>query len=105
MTSRGGKRPGSGRKKGSVTRRTQEIIAAVAADGESPLEYMLRVMRTADDDKRRDAMAVAAAPFLHPRLAAIQHTGKDGDPIQVEEVSATTEELKTRLKRLAARAS
>ena len=35
----------------------------------------------------------------------LEQYGRDGGPIQVEEVSATTEELKTRLKRLAARAS
>ena len=37
-----------------------------------PLDYMLSVMRdTAADSKRRDAMAMAAAPYLHPRLTAI----------------------------------
>jgi hypothetical protein len=33
---------------------------------------MLSVMRdSAADNKRRDAMAMAAAPYLHPRLTAI----------------------------------
>jgi hypothetical protein len=33
---------------------------------------MLSVMRDpAADNKRRDAMAMAAAPYLHPRLTAI----------------------------------
>ena len=33
---------------------------------------MLSVMRdSAADHKRRDAMAMAAAPFLHPKLSAI----------------------------------
>ena len=42
----GGKRPrpGAGRKVGSLTKRTQEIAAACAMTGETPLEYMLRVM-------------------------------------------------------------
>jgi hypothetical protein len=37
-----------------------------------PLDYMLLVMRDPPvDHKRRDAMAMAAAPYLHPRLTAI----------------------------------
>jgi hypothetical protein len=27
--------------------------------------------------------AKAAAPYIHPRLAAIEHTGKGGGPVQV----------------------
>lgn len=69
---KGGKRPGAGRKKGALSRRTQEITAAALADGITPLEYMLSVMRTSTDTKRRDAMAVAAAAYVHPRLAAIE---------------------------------
>jgi hypothetical protein len=75
MAARGGARPGAGRKKGTLTKRTQEIVASAAAEGETPLEYMLRVMRTSDDSKRKDAMAIAAAPFVHPRLAAVEHSG------------------------------
>jgi hypothetical protein len=37
-----------------------------------PLDHMLSVMRDpAADHKRRDAMAMAAAPYLHPRRTAI----------------------------------
>ena len=37
-----------------------------------PLDFMLAVMRDPNaDHKRRDAMAMAAAPYLHPRLTAI----------------------------------
>lgn len=73
---RGGKRSGAGRKKGAVSIKTQAIRArteaAIEAVGETPLEYMLRIMRTSNDDKRRDAMAVAAAAYVHPRLSAIE---------------------------------
>ena len=62
----------------------------MAASGETPLDYMLRVMRDpASDDERRDQMAKAAAPYVHPRLAAIQHTGKDGGPIGHANISDT----------------
>jgi hypothetical protein len=57
-----------GRQKGARNRATEEARAAAAATG----DYMLSVMRdSAADHKRRDAMAMAAAPYLHPRLTAI----------------------------------
>jgi hypothetical protein len=61
-----------GRQKGTRNRATEEARAAAAAAGVLPLEYMLSVMRdSAADCKRRDAMAMAAAPYLHSRLTAI----------------------------------
>ena len=75
MAARGGKRPGAGRKKGIVSKvrlAVQERAKIAGTEGETPLEYMLRVMRTSEDVKRRDAMAIAAAPFVHPRLASIE---------------------------------
>lgn len=83
MAERGGKRPGAGRKQGAITKRTQEATAAVLASGLTPLDYMLNVMRDATADvARRDDMAKAAAPYVHPKLAAIEHTGAGGGPIQ-----------------------
>lgn len=81
---RGGKREGAGRKAGSVTKLSREVASEALVSGETPAEYMLRVMRdpTVDHD-RRDKMAVAAAPYVHPKLAAVEHTGKDGGPIKV----------------------
>lgn len=68
---RGGKRPGAGRKVGSLTKKTQAIVEAAAAAGETPLEFMLRVMRDPNvDPQERGDMAKAAAPYCHPRLAA-----------------------------------
>lgn len=88
ISTRGGKRPGSGRKKGSATTKTREIANRAAAEGITPLEYMLKVMRqdSAHEDPKiaiaREAMrfeaAKAAAPYIHPRLAAVEHTGADG---------------------------
>jgi hypothetical protein len=49
----------------------------IAASGEAPLDYMIRVMRDETAPvKRRDEMAKAAAPYVHPRLAAIEHSGQ-----------------------------
>ena len=81
---RGGKRQGAGRPKGVSNRRTVEMRAEMAASGELPLDYMLRVMRDETAEAaRRDAMAKAAAPYVHPTLAAVahRHANADGSPI------------------------
>src|SRR5262245_36520550 len=72
-----------GRQKGTSNRATEEARAAAAAAGILPLDYMLSVMRdSAADHKRRDAMAMAAAPFLHRKLSAIDAklSSVAGDP-------------------------
>ena len=62
-----------GRQKGARNRATEEARAAAAATGVLPLDYMLMIMRDpAAEHKRRDAMAMAAAPYLHPRLSAVE---------------------------------
>lgn len=81
---RGGKRAGSGRPKGAVNSVSAAKREALAAEGELPLDYMLRVMRDkTTDHARRDDMAKAAAKFCHATLAAIEHTGKDGGKIGI----------------------
>ena len=95
MGIKGGARPGSGRKLGSKSKATMKRaeVAALALDnGITPLEYMLDIMRKPIPDNA-DAVSVAvltgyrfeaakaAAPYVHPRLAAIEHTGKDGSPL------------------------
>lgn len=73
----GGARPGAGRKKGGENLATRvrkeavrEAVEEARAEGITPLEYMLKVMRDVTaDDKRRDAMAAAAASYMHPRLS------------------------------------
>ena len=62
-----------GRQKGSRNRATEEARAAAEATGILPLDYMLSVMRDANaDQKRRDAMAMAAAPYLHSKLSSVE---------------------------------
>lgn len=122
--SRGGKREGSGRKPGAVTKRTREIAERALAEGKSPLEVMLDNMRhfqqvaldaeaiveglTAEEVTGREMTpeeqfkhllaqvkraagfrqmaqecARDASSYMHPKLAAIEHTGADGGPIEV----------------------
>lgn len=77
-----------GRKKGTPNKTPTAFREALAAKGELPLAYMLRIMRdkTADSD-RRDRMANASAPYIHPKLASTEVTGKDGAPIEIADVS------------------
>lgn len=84
---RGGKRPGAGRKKGSVTKATvyrQEMLARATAEGVTPLEVMLTAMRRAwDAGEVKEAVSHAekAAPYVHNRLAAVEHSGNEDKPI------------------------
>lgn len=86
--SRGGNRPGAGRKRGAPNKASAERQAKVAATGDTPLEYMLKVVRNPKADaSRRDDMAKAAAPYVHPKLASMQHTGRNGGPIQTVDLA------------------
>lgn len=100
-----GRKPGTpktgGRKKGSGNKSmvTEEQAQAIR-NGITPLEHMLSVMRSPmptqmDDEpveafiarckhhiQRQDAMAVAAAPYVNPRLANVVHKE---DPDQFKE--------------------
>ncbi len=73
---RGGARKGAGRKPGAVNKATAEAKAKAEAGGEMPLDFMLRIMRdaTAEPAQRMD-MAKAAAPYVHAKLASIEHSG------------------------------
>jgi len=70
-----GKKTG-GRVKGVPNKASAAKAQEVAASGLTPLDYMLAIMRdeTATVD-RRDDMAKAAAPYVHPKLAAVEHSG------------------------------
>jgi hypothetical protein len=84
---RGGKRNGAGRKKGSISKTTaigKEAIIKAAAEGITPLDFLLGTMRNEETDfhTRLDA-AKAAAPYMHPRLASVEHSGDEESPLVV----------------------
>ncbi len=80
---RGGKRPGAGRKAGVLNKRTQEIAAAATAEGVTPLEFLLNTMR---DETRDYALRLTAArdaaPYVHPKLASVEHKGNEDHPVK-----------------------
>lgn len=83
---RGGSRPGAGRKAGSVTVRSRAIANGLLDEGESPLEFMLAIMR--DPEAKREErldMAKAAAPYVHAKLASVEASGPNGGPIEIEQ--------------------
>jgi hypothetical protein len=68
---KGGSRVGAGRKKGSRerVRTSAEIVKEFAKKKQLSLNYMLKIMNDpAQDQMRRDQMAVAAAPYCHAKL-------------------------------------
>ena len=68
-----------GRKKGTPNKASSARANAVAQSGQTPLDYMLGVMRDSamPPDVRLDA-AKSAAPYVHPKLSAIEHKGGIG---------------------------
>lgn len=70
-----GKKTG-GRTKGVPNKATADREKRVTEGGITPLDYMLEIMRDVENPKdvRLDA-AKSAAPYVHPKLAAIEHTG------------------------------
>ena len=87
---RGGKREGAGRPSGAVTKRTREAAEKAAEEGLTPLDYMLTILRdeTADDKDRMWA-AEKAAPYVHAKLASVEHKGEDGGPIVFKTIYET----------------
>jgi hypothetical protein len=79
MGTRGGRRPGAGRKKGSKNKRKRaDLIVRDYEAGLLPAPFMLSEMKRFIDMKTEDALkearliAVSIAPYFHPRLAAKQ---------------------------------
>jgi hypothetical protein len=80
---RGGVRPGSGRPKGAANKFSEAAREQAAAEGITPLEYMLGVLRddTQTHETRMDA-AKASAPYMHARLESVKHSGDALNPLQ-----------------------
>jgi hypothetical protein len=91
------KTPGSGRKRGTpnkVSVQTREgmwkHIEQLAAQGKeaNPFVVLTTLMLDSEDEHIRVACAQALADRLLPKLKAVEHTGKDGGPIDYREMPA-----------------
>lgn len=86
---KGGARAGAGRKAGSKNRPRISLakinnLASISPEC-SPLAFLLGVMND-ENQEHRDRMqaAIAAAPYVHSRLAAVEIKGNDAQPLRVE---------------------
>ena len=91
----GGSRPNAGRKKGSLQKKSQEIAEKLTANKVTPLEVMLEAMNQAYDAKNfpaAHAFAKDAAPYIHPKLAAMTHSGPNGGPVEYRNLDKLTDD-------------
>lgn len=110
--SRGGVRKNAGRKEGAATKKTREIADREVENGLTPLEVMLKTMRIYVDEavayrnvrtetgeidaqsnlaalqllEKASEVAAKAAPYIHPRLASVEHSAKDPNAQQTSGV-------------------
>lgn len=81
---RGGRREGAGRRQGSRNKKTAELLEAIEATGQTPLDYLLLVMRDETEDRAaRVQAAVAAAPYCHSKLASLTVSGDEESPLRM----------------------
>lgn len=96
---KGGARKGAGRPKGSPSKATIARQERIASTGVVPLDVIIEDMRfhysayqealaRSENHVAAQELALArnaakdAAPYVHPKLAAIEHMGKGGGPIE-----------------------
>ena len=80
-----------GRPKGARSKTTLEREAKLAASGMLPLDFFLAMLRDETikvggkdyEPTMADRMWAAekAAPYIHPKLASLRHSGDDDQPI------------------------
>lgn len=82
---RGGARKGAGRKPNPAVVRTDAARTKAALDGDVlPLDVLITQMRDEWHNGDRDKavqIAVQAAPYMHPKLANVQHGGDKEHPL------------------------
>jgi hypothetical protein len=89
---RGGARPGAGRKPKAVRDALEacEIAAKRSRGEQTPLDFMLAVMRDEEQDlKLRMAMAQAAAPYVHAKPGELAKGKKEQAQENASEIAAS----------------
>jgi hypothetical protein len=82
--SHGGPRSGAGRKPGASTKFNEEARIAALEGGISPLDFMLKILRNEENAfADRFEAAKAAAPYVHAKLAAVEHAGNKDNPVKM----------------------
>lgn len=81
---RGGKRPNSGRKPEAMRRKQNALVADILESDMTPLAVMQRAMMQHVNAGNWDEAAKQAkeiAPYVHPKLATVQHKGSSDEPV------------------------
>lgn len=87
---RGGKREGAGRKPGSLNESTIEIREIARKYGPEMIEGLVQLARSAESESARtQAMGMVLDRGYGKPKQELEHVGKDGGPIQTEELSAS----------------
>lgn len=85
-SNRGGPRPNAGRKSREHRAKAMKVATAALDADLSPLAVMISVMKrhyeAGEWDKALDA-ASKAAPYVHPKLAAVEHSTDNAQPLFV----------------------
>jgi hypothetical protein len=71
------KPPGSGRKKGAINKREQEVKDKIEASGYDPIEAMIEIGRIATEEKDYILSLAAAkelAQYIYPKRKSVEHT-------------------------------
>ncbi len=104
----GGRRPGAGRPQGSIERFTSRNLKHFRERYPiQPLDHMMKIINAPPGAKgvtnaRRDKMAMAAAPYLHQRLSALE---PEKEPVQnVMDLSKLTDDELIALERIVIKA-
>lgn len=100
----GGARPGTGRKKGETTKAKLTLIDMAKGHAEDALQTLVDIAKGAEfppASRVSAAIAILDRGYGKP-TQAVEMSGKDGGPIQTQEVSAR-EVLASRLALLATR--
>lgn len=82
----GGARPNAGRKPGSANLKTREIANKCAELGLTPLEVIVKAMiQYWEEGDTENAVKAAkdAAPYIHPRLSAVEVAGDQDNPVKM----------------------
>jgi len=76
----------NGKPKGAIEKVKRGILERAQAEGKLPLEVLLDCMRAAtarQDEEKAAQYAAMAAPYVHPRFAAIAVAQQDQQPRQL----------------------
>lgn len=79
----------AGRKAGVPNKKTVETIQNIEQSGLTPLQFLLEIMRdVVQEPAARIDAAKAAAPYVHPKLANIEHGNLNNVPFYVKLLSS-----------------